>query len=98
MTDPAAIAQDLRDLAQLAERLARTLESGLASLAKPEPCQTDMDPVLDHHDLAKLLNVGDRTLRRMRNDGRIPDPIMLGTKPRWLRSRIDAWLAKEARS
>lgn len=99
MTDPAALARDLRDLAQRAEALARSVESGLASLAKSEPCHDVVEPLLDQHALAALLHVKERTLRRMRSDGRVPEPIMLGTnKPRWLRTEIDAWLAKEARS
>lgn len=98
MTDLAAIASDLHQLAARAEDLARSLESGLASLDRHEPCQRDMDPLLDQHELARLLRVGVRTLRRMRSDGRIPGPIMFGTKPRWRRIDIDAWLAKGARS
>ncbi|MBK7644379.1 MAG: helix-turn-helix domain-containing protein [Planctomycetes bacterium] len=98
MTDLPAIARDLHDLAQRANELARSLEGGLALLAKPEPCHDAVDPLLDQHDLATLLRVGERTLRRMRHDGRVPEPIMLGSKPRWLRTQIDAWLAREARS
>jgi predicted DNA-binding transcriptional regulator AlpA len=98
VTDLASIARDLHDLAQRAEALARSVESGLATLAKPEPCHEDVNPLLDQHALAALLGIKERTLRRMRSDGRVPEPIMLGTKPRWLRDQIEAWLAKESRS
>ena len=97
MTDLGSLARNLHDLAARAEQIARSLESAVAHLDQHEPCQSDMNPLLDQHDLAKLLRVGDRTLRRMRNDGRIPDPIMFGSKPRWLRSTIEAFLEKEQR-
>ena len=94
MTDPATLARDLRDLAARASELARSLESGLASLAKSEPCHDVVEPILDQHDLAKLLQVSDRTLRRVRSAGGVPEPFMLGSKPRWRRVDIDRWLER----
>jgi predicted DNA-binding transcriptional regulator AlpA len=61
--------------------------------------QADMDTLLDPPALAALLNIDERTLRRRRNEGAIPEPIMLGRrKPRWRRHEIDAWLAERSES
>lgn len=61
--------------------------------------QHDMDTLLDPPALAALLNINERTLRRRRNDGTIPEPIMFGTrKPRWRKHTIEAWLAERSAS
>jgi predicted DNA-binding transcriptional regulator AlpA len=57
------------------------------------------DVLLDPPALAALLKIDERTLRRLRAAGEIPEPIMLGRrKPRWRRHEIDAWLAERSES
>jgi len=59
----------------------------------------DPDMLLDPRTLARLLTINERTLRRRRNDGTIPEPIMLGVrKPRWRKHVIDAWLRERSES
>ena len=90
MSDLASLARDLRDLAARAEALARSVESALASLAKPE--QVHDVAMLTPNDLAKLMHVHLRTLRRLRHEGKIPEPLFLNSHPRWRRADIDRWL------
>ena len=98
-----SLASAAAQLASLAQQLAGQLGSAagssptdLALLAPPEPCQSSVNPLLDQHDLAAYLRVTERTLRRMRHDGRVPEPMQFGTQPRWRRVDIEDWLASEA--
>ena len=42
--------------------------------------------------LAKMLAVGERTIWRLRDGGKLPEPLRLGGAVRWRRSDILAWL------
>ena len=44
-------------------------------------------------DLAGLLGVCKRQVRRLRLDALIPEPMYIGRLPRWRESTINAWLA-----
>ena len=86
--DPAALVADLRLLAEVAARLAGNLESGLAYLGRgeagcgqdgtpetvgePKVNRRDPDSLLDAEELASLLGVDSRTLRRWRAAGSCP--------------------------
>jgi excisionase family DNA binding protein len=50
-------------------------------------------------EVARLLHCDVRTLRRLRLEGRAPTSIMVGKRPRWRRSDVEAWIAtrKETR-
>jgi predicted DNA-binding transcriptional regulator AlpA len=84
------IAQILEDAAQ---RIRGLGGNGLADL--PHHVAHD-DVLLDPNDLAALLKLDARSVRRLRNAGEIPEPIMVGGAPRWIRARILAWLAERA--
>ncbi len=44
-------------------------------------------------DVAELLSVSPRTVRRMADSGAMPRPLKLASLVRWRRSDIDRWLA-----
>jgi excisionase family DNA binding protein len=44
-------------------------------------------------DVAALLNVSTRTVRRMADSGAMPRPVKLASLIRWRRDDIDAWVA-----
>jgi len=78
-----AVRPMLNDLEQrLAERLAPP---------KPEP----RPELLTASEVARLLRVDRRTVRRMAVAGEIPAPVAVSAKrSRWRRTDIDAWLAE----
>jgi excisionase family DNA binding protein len=44
-------------------------------------------------DVAALLTVSSRTVRRMADSGAMPRPVRLSTLIRWRRTDIDLWIA-----
>jgi len=53
----------------------------------------DSVPLLTSNDLQRLLRVGDRTLRRWVDAGRLPAPVRLGRARRWQADVIRDWLS-----
>jgi len=49
--------------------------------------------MLSARDVAKLLQCSDKHVQNLRNQGRIPAPVKLGTLVRWPRQAIEAWIA-----
>ena len=86
------LARDLRQFAESANELARSLEGALAPLAKPEQSQTDMPLVLTPAEFADLLGVHPRTVQRMRAAGQGPKPIRVRGAVRYRRRDAEAWL------
>lgn len=106
----AELAATLRKAAQIAESLSQDAQDCLASPAgqsvmddvpealrsthaEPEPAPGDS--LLTVADLARLLRLDERTVRRRRRDGSIPAAIDIGGSLRWRRSEIDAWLEEQ---
>lgn len=55
---------------------------------------TTADPVLlNVDDVAALLSVSPRTVRRMADNGAMPRSLRLGSLIRWRRSDVDRWIA-----
>jgi predicted DNA-binding transcriptional regulator AlpA len=101
--DP-ALAVDLRLLSEVAGRLARHLEDGLADLSGGEPHATvptqppaRPDVLLSARDVAEVFGIGIRTLRRWRHEGRAPRPLKGKGPLRWRRADIDRWLEEHSR-
>ena len=84
------IAQILEDAAQ---RIRGLGGNGLADL--PHHVAHD-DVLLDPNDLAALLKIDARSVRRLRSAGEIPEPIMIGNAPRWRRDAVLRWLDDRA--
>lgn len=50
-------------------------------------------------DLADVLNVGRRTVERLRSAGKLPKPdLHVGKMPRWRPETVRAWLDRQAKS
>ncbi|MFN8824468.1 MAG: helix-turn-helix transcriptional regulator [Planctomycetota bacterium] len=64
------------------------------------PAAAETRPVLlTEAQVAELIQVAPRTLRRMVSTGRFPQPVKIGPNPesqqcprRWVRAEVDAWL------
>jgi predicted DNA-binding transcriptional regulator AlpA len=50
--------------------------------------------LIDVDELARLLNVDERTLRRLRAGNEIPRPVALSGHPKWRRAEIQAFVGK----
>ena len=46
----------------------------------------------DKPTLATLLNTSVRNIDRLNSGGRIPAPVRIGSRPRWRREEILAWV------
>lgn len=46
-------------------------------------------------DLCALLKLDARTLRVLRHEGRVPEPIKLGRSLRWRRAEIEEWIEEQ---
>jgi excisionase family DNA binding protein len=47
---------------------------------------------IDAFELARLLQTSTRTVWRLRSAGKLPAPVMVGSRPRWRREEIEGWL------
>jgi len=60
-------------------------QSDITSVPKPRK-------MLSAKALADLLDVDAKTVRRWREEGRVPEPVQIGGVIRWRPEDIDAWL------
>ena len=99
--DLARLASLHREQASVLDSLAANLAEALAVLAAPRPVVSMVKQpteFLTAAEFAALLRVDQRTLRALRHAGDVPAPIMIGTRPRWRRADVDAWLAERGAS
>ena len=53
----------------------------------------ELTPILlTQEDVARMLQVTTRTVRTWANEGKIPKPLVIGTRPRWDAAVITEWL------
>ena len=52
----------------------------------------DKGLLIDNREAAKLLKVSERTLWRMWNEGKMPQPIHVGRAVRWSYEELKAWV------
>jgi predicted DNA-binding transcriptional regulator AlpA len=67
--------------------------------AKPRPAMntlTTTSDLMTAGDVAKLLHLDVRTVRRMRLMSQIPDPVRIGNALRWRRRDIERWIEERA--
>ncbi len=50
-------------------------------------------PMLNTHDMARILKCSPRTVYRLADSGRIPSPTRFRTLVRWNATVVQAWLA-----
>ena len=99
--DPASLATDFQVLGETALRIAANLRSGLADLSHGEPSATVKpatvaNDLIEADELAAMLRIDIRTLRRWRHEGRLPKPIRGGRGLRWERRIIEKWIQERA--
>jgi predicted DNA-binding transcriptional regulator AlpA len=81
----ATLAQDARGTEEKA-----SLAPGSTAASNAPACE-----LLTAADLCSLLKLDARTLRVLRHEGRVPEPIKLGRSLRWRRAEIEAWIAEQ---
>ncbi len=88
----------LADLLAELRGLRSDLQSAIACLSAQSNGRSAMehDPakLLTNADVACILGIDGRTFRSMRASGDAPMAIMIGTRPRWRRADVEAWIAK----
>jgi excisionase family DNA binding protein len=65
----------------------------MVDLATLEVANTPPAQLLDVFSVAELLRCSPRHVCRMSDDGRMPQPVRLGTLVRWPRAAINEWVA-----
>ena len=55
--------------------------------------QPSIPPLLKVDDLANVLQVSTRSVRRMADQGLCPRPVKIGHSIRWERKVVDEWIA-----
>jgi len=75
-------------------------QSVMASVQQPI-IEAAEERVLDERlltlgDLAALVQVSEKTLRRWRSEGRLPSAVEIGGVVRWRREDVDAWISEHA--
>lgn len=92
----------LAELGQALEDLAQDAENQLAELARPErvsgavetaPVAQPTARLLSAKDIADLVGVDAKTVRRWRSEATIPPAIEIGGVVRWRMTVIQEWLA-----
>ena len=99
--DPAILARHLEALALAAQLVVQDLRSGLADPSHGEPSATVKpatvaNDLIEADELAAMLRIDIRTLRRWRHEGRLPKPIRGGRGLRWERRIIEKWIQERA--
>ncbi len=56
------------------------------------PPAEELALLIDTKQVAKLLNVSDRTVFGMNKDGRMPRSVKIGSAVRWNREELQAWV------
>lgn len=81
----------------LASRIADALTVRAAAPTSPPTVSATtrpQEPLLwTIRDVAKALQVCDKTVWNLRHTGQMPQPIMFGRTPRWSAKAIRAWIA-----
>lgn len=97
------IARITRTLAEAVEDLAKSGQIQLAGSGGTSVMEGDVPPnsdsntdsapgLLTVNDLARRFQVDRKTIRRWKDEGRLPDPVQIGTVVRWHPGVLDAWL------
>jgi predicted DNA-binding transcriptional regulator AlpA len=83
-----ALAQEARALAPHGDGGSANGAAGHHAASNAHACE-----LLTAADLCALLKLDARTLRVLRHEGRVPEPIKLGRSLRWRRAEIEMWVA-----
>lgn len=97
------IARITRTLAEAVEDLAKLGQIQLAETGGTSVMDGDVPPESDANtdsapglltadDLARRFQVDRKTIRRWKDEGRLPEPVQIGGVVRWHAGVLDAWL------
>lgn len=92
MSLAASSASDSARVIELLEKVVALLEG--RGVAAAQPLTAPADQMVNLKQLAELIHRRERTVRRMRAAGELPEPTVPGQHPRWKRSVVDAWIAQ----
>jgi predicted DNA-binding transcriptional regulator AlpA len=55
---------------------------------------TDPKPVLiNAEELARIMDISERTLWRLLSGGKVPQPVRIGRNTRWRLAEVEEWIA-----
>jgi len=74
------------------QRKMTPLEASRNALFRGQKLPEDRGLLIDIKEIAKLLDVSERTISSMQASGRIPAPIRIGRSVRWGYEEIRAWV------
>ena len=72
----------------------RTHEAALAPPTRPveDAPSKEKSGLINADEVAKLLDVSPRMVWRLRDGGKMPKPVKVGSLVRWPRKQIEAWI------
>ena len=87
----------------LAEAIGKAMGARQSPCLQPPPQESPLDQdgdsppttesrLVDVEEVAAMLGVSSRMVRRLRDMGRMPCPISLGSLVRWRREEIEEWI------
>jgi excisionase family DNA binding protein len=69
--------------------------NGDFDLMRPRGTGVDTAPILiSAEELAKLMQVSERTLWRLLSAGKVPQPVRIGRNTRWRYAEVREWIEK----
>jgi excisionase family DNA binding protein len=69
--------------------------NGDIDLVRPGGTSVDTAPILiSAEELAKLMQVSERTLWRLLSAGKVPQPVRIGRNTRWRYAEVREWIEK----
>lgn len=86
----------VKDRAKTEEPSTKSEAPPPATCSTPTPTRPkqpeDMPLLVDSKQVAKLLNLGERTIWRMAHSGILPKPMKIGGAVRWSYEEVKAWI------
>ena len=72
---------------------ARDIEETVKSIGGKHAAHETRQMVVSAHELAEMLGLSVRTIRRLDCSGKLPRPVRIGGAVRWRTEEITRWLA-----
>ena len=68
------------------------VETTVPNLVVEQAPPNEKSGLIDANEVAKLLSVSPRMVWRLRDSGKMPMPVKIGSLVRWPREKIEAWI------
>jgi predicted DNA-binding transcriptional regulator AlpA len=94
-TQPRVSSEQARAIYEALQRAIAIRGSARAAQQKPTPPQNgraEERELLTAADVARMLAIGERSVWRKAQDGRLPPPIKVGGSTRWAKTSIRDWI------